>query len=226
MENLRLLFQGDSLTDGGRNKDIKTPNEGLGGGFVGLIASRLLCDNPSAEIYNRGTYGNRIADMYARWIEDALNIQFNVISIMNGINDVGFAIRQNRGADTQKYEFIFDRILYETKESHPNADIILCQPFLIKRVYEKENDIYENWDRWSAAVEERGEVVRRLSKQYGTLFVEFKLAIDNALKIAPAEHWSLDCIHMTHAGNELLARTWLNAAKPILNKYFLTEKGV
>lgn len=219
MKNLKLLFQGDSLTDSGRNKDTTTPNSGLGGGFVGLIASRLLFDNPDIEIYNRGIAGNRIADMYARWIEDTLNIPFNVISIMNGVNDIGFAIRQNRGADARKYEFIYDRILYETKESHPDADMILCQPFLIKRIYEKENDIYEDWERWNTAIEERGEIVRKLSKQYGALFVEFKPAIDDALKRAPAEHWSLDCIHMTHAGNELLARTWLNAAEPVLNKY-------
>ena len=220
LKNLKLLFQGDSITDGGRNKDTNTPNFGLGGGFVGLISSKLLFEHPNTEIYNKGTYGNRITDMYARWIEDTLNIQFNVISIMNGVNDVGFAIRQNRGADSQKYEFVFDRILYETRESHPNADIILCKPFLIKRVYEKENDIYENWDRWNYAIEERGEIVRKLSKQYGALFIEFNTAIDDALKRAPAEHWSLDCIHLTHAGNELLARTWLNAAEPILNKYF------
>ena len=223
MENLRLLFQGDSLTDGGRNKDVQVPNSGLGGGFVGLIASRILCENPNVEIYNRGVNGNRIIDMYARWIEDALNIPFNVISVLNGINDIGFDIRQNRGADAQKYEFVFDRILYETKERHPYADIILCEPFLIKRVYEKLNDIYENWERWNAAIEERGEIVRKLSKQYGALFVEFRPAIDNALKIAPAEHWSVDCIHMTHAGNELLARTWLNAATPILNKYSIKK---
>lgn len=223
MDSLKLLFQGDSLTDGGRNKEIVGPNEGLGGGYVGLIASRLLCDNPDIEVYNRGVFGNRIADMYARWIEDAINIPFNVISIMNGVNDIGFAIRQNRGADAQKYEFIFEQLLNETKESHPDADIILCQPFLIKRVYERENDIYENWDRWSTAIEERGEIVRSLSKKYGALFVEFKPAIENALKRAPAEHWSVDCIHMTCAGNELLARTWLDAARPILNKYHVRQ---
>lgn len=219
MEKLRLLFQGDSLTDCGRNREHTQPNEGLGNGYVELIGRRLLCDFPNAEIYNRGVGGNRIGDMYARWMEDALNIPFNVISILNGINDVGFAIRQNRGADAKKFEFIYDRILFETRESHPNADIILCQPFLIKRVYEKENDIYENWGTWSADIEERGEIVRSLSKKYGALFVEFKLAIDKALKKAPAEHWSVDCIHMTPVGNELLARTWLETAKPVLEKY-------
>ena len=100
----------------------------------------------------------------------------------------------------------------------------MCQPFLIKRVFEKENDIYENWEKWNEAIVERGEVVRKLSKQYGTLLVDFKSAIDNALNKAPAEHWSIDCIHMTHAGNELLARTWLNAAEPILNKYSISYK--
>lgn len=219
MDNLCLLFQGDSLTDGGRNKDIKHPNEGLGGGYVGYIASRILFENPAAKIYNRGVNGNRILDMYARWSEDAVNIPFNVISILNGVNDVGFGIRKNCGADGKKFRDIYDRLLCETKESHPDADIILGQPFLIKRVYERENDIFENWDVWNRAITERGEIVRELADKYGAVFVPYRDAIEKALLRAPAEHWSADCIHMTAAGYELMARTWLDAAKHILEKY-------
>lgn len=219
MNNLRLLFQGDSLTDCGRDKTFNGYNDNLGNGYVNLIASRLLLDRPDAQIYNRGVSGDRIADMYSRWIEDAINIPFNVISILNGINDIGFKLRQNKGADVKKFEFVYDRILYETKESHPDCDIILCQPFLIKRVYEKENDIYENWDIWNREIAERGEVVRMLAKKYNAVFVEIKPEIEKALKKAPPEHWSKDCIHLTPAGNELLARTWIEATKEILEKY-------
>ena len=219
MSELKLLFQGDSLTDSGRDRSFAGCNKGLGNGYVNLIASRILCDNPEVQIYNRGVAGNRIADMYARWIEDAENIPFNVISIMNGVNDVGFKLREKRGADANKFEFVYDRILYETKESHPECDIILCQPFVIKMIYEKENDIYEKWDVWSREIIERGEVVRALAKKYNVLFVEMIPEIEKALKKAPAEHWTVDCIHLTPAGNELIARTWLDAAKPILDKY-------
>ncbi len=220
MQQLTILFQGDSLTDGGRDKSVNECNKGLGNGFVYLIAGRILCDNPGAKIYNRGVNGNRIGDMYARWQEDALNIPFNVISIMNGINDVGFGIRLNCGAGREKYKFVYDRILYETKEKNPDCDIILCEPVLIKHVNEKENDIYENWDLWSGEISERASIVKELAEKYSALFVEFTPAIKKALEMAPAEHWSADCIHMTCAGNELLARAWLEQTEGLLKKYF------
>lgn len=219
MKKLVLLFQGDSVTDSGRPKDFKGCNNALGNGYVALIASKILFENPTSEVYNRGYGGNRIVDMYARWQEDALNIPFNVISIMNGINDVGFGIRQNCGANAEKFKFVYDRILYETKEAKPDADIILCEPFIIKRVYERENDIYEDWDKWNNAINERGAIVHELAEKYGCIFAPTRKYFDAAIKRAPAEHWTHDCIHPTYAGNEVLARAWLDAAKPILDKY-------
>ena len=87
--SLKILFQGDSITDCGRNRAEKAPNKGLGSGYVSMVASRLLCDDPDMKIYNRGVAGNRILDMYARWEEDAMTLDVDVISIHNCINDIG-----------------------------------------------------------------------------------------------------------------------------------------
>lgn len=222
MNKLKLLFQGDSVTDSGRPKDFKGYNAGFGMGYVSLIASRLLCDHPEIQVYNRGYGGNRIVDMYARWSEDALNIPFNVISILNGINDVGFGIRLGCGADENKFKFVYDRILYETKEKKPDCDIILCQPFILKMHAENEfnDDIYNNWELWEDMLKKRGEVIRQLASEYKCTFVPLWDYFTEALKTAPAEHWSADCIHPTYAGCELIARAWLERAEPILDKYF------
>ena len=72
----RILFQGDSITDFGRDRKAKEANTGLGSGYVSLIAARLLADHPEMKIYNRGVSGNRILDMYARWEEDAMLLDF------------------------------------------------------------------------------------------------------------------------------------------------------
>lgn len=225
MESLKLLFQGDSITDSGRSKNVDTPNVGLGSGYVSLVASRLLVDHPESQIYNRAVSGNRIVDMYARWTEDALNLPFNVISILNGANDVGYGLRLNCGAGREKFRLIYDMLLQETKEAHPDADIVLCQPFLMKRRCDFPDnpfgsDIYENWETWNGEIHARGEIIRELAEKYGAVFVEFQSAIDEALTRAPAEHWSADCVHMTLAGNEMLARKWLADTEHILKKYW------
>lgn len=59
-----VLFQGDSITDAGRDR------EGgwyLGHGYPALIASSLGLDCPGDyNFVNKGVGGNRILDVYAR----------------------------------------------------------------------------------------------------------------------------------------------------------------
>ena len=45
-----LLFQGDSITDAGRNKEMLAPaNKGLGIGYAHLTAAELLASEPEKE---------------------------------------------------------------------------------------------------------------------------------------------------------------------------------
>lgn len=214
---MKILFQGDSITDAGRNRTEERPNCGLGNGFVNLIASRLTCDRDDIDIYNRGVSGDRIGDTYRRWLEDMRNVDFDVISIMSGINDTGFGLRMGKGSDMERYEFIYDRMLYEVKESHPDSMMILVQPFLFKVKDESNNcDIWNDWDIWSGQIEERGRITKRLAEKYGARFLPMFEIFREAQKKFPAEHWSLDCIHPTPAGHELIARHWLEAMKDIL----------
>jgi len=54
---MRILFQGDSITDAGRNRLVKRSNEGLGlgNGYVSLTSAELLALdlNNEYEIYSR-----------------------------------------------------------------------------------------------------------------------------------------------------------------------------
>lgn len=67
-----ILFQGDSITDAGRNRD--NPSN-MGQGYPNFVAGRLGLQKPGMyEFYNRGISGNRIVDLYARMKSDILNI--------------------------------------------------------------------------------------------------------------------------------------------------------
>lgn len=214
---LKILFQGDSLTDCGRDRTGKIVLQEYGYGYVNLIASKLLCDYPDTVVYNRAINGSRIADTYSRWIEDALNIDCNILSLLNGVNDIGFGIRRNQGADAKKFRFIYDRILCETLEAKPDVRLVLCEPFLFnikENTPEGGKDIVENWDLWNGQLTERQGIVRELAKEYNAIFVPFAEAFEEAFKKAPPAHWSVDCIHATNAGHELMARTWLEYVKP------------
>ena len=212
----KLLFQGDSLTDACRDKEGKDPLKRLGEGYVNMVAAYLTSENPGIQVTNHGVNGNRIMDLYARWIEDTLNEEFDLISILCGVNDVGFQLRMNKGADREKFSFIYDRLLYEVKQARPQAKIVLCEPFLLKLKPEELTygwDIVENWDTWYGQIRERADVVRALAEKYGALLVPSRELFDRACEKAPAAHWSVDGIHLTLAGNGLLAREWLRCVK-------------
>lgn len=58
-KGLTILFQGDSITDGGRSRNADW-NHIMGHGYGYLIASRLCYDYPKEDLmfYNRGVSGN------------------------------------------------------------------------------------------------------------------------------------------------------------------------
>lgn len=212
----KILFQGDSLTDACRDKEGKDPLRRLGIGYVNMAAAYLTSRNPRIQVANHGVNGNRIMDLYARWIEDTLNEDFDILSILCGVNDVGFQLRMNRGADAEKFAFIYDRMLYEVKKVKPQAKIVLCEPFLCKLKPEEVEygvDIIEGWEEWYGQIQERAGVVRDLAGKYGALLVPSLGLFAEACEKAPASHWSVDGVHLTLAGNGLLAGEWVRCVK-------------
>ncbi len=215
---MRILFQGDSITDAGRTKTNDKDHE-LGNGYVNLIAARLMCDNPEIEVINRGIGGNRVADMYGRWLEDTLNIDYDVLSIMCGINDVGFALRLGKGSDVNRFEFIYDRMLWEATEKHPQAKLVICEPYLMKLEREEAGnnaDIVDNWDIWSGRLTAERVVIKKLAEKYNAIYVPFGEMFDEICKTEPARRFTLDGIHATPAGNEMMARKWLECCGGII----------
>ncbi|HEX4412821.1 MAG TPA: GDSL-type esterase/lipase family protein, partial [Lacipirellulaceae bacterium] len=86
-----VLFQGDSITDMGRKRDISEPNDqaALGAGYPWFAASQMLVDMPEAglKIFNRGVSGNKVYQLAERWQADCLDLKPNVLSILIGVND-------------------------------------------------------------------------------------------------------------------------------------------
>lgn len=215
---MNILFQGDSVTDAGRGRDVTAPNTALGQGYATMVAGRLSAKYDDLNFFNHGVSGNRAADLYGRWQEDTLNFEFDVLSILLGINDVGFSLRLGRGSDKERFRFLYDRMIYEALEKNPDAKLILMEPFVLKMKYAWENfgtDIYDNFHTWSSRVRENGQVTKDLAKKYHAQFVPLFDVFESLTKSAPAERYSVDCIHPTAAGHEIIAEEWVKAWKKI-----------
>ena len=72
----RILFQGDSITDGNRGRSAD-PNHILGHGYVFIIAAKYGAAFPDLKLdfLNRGVSGNTVLDLEKRWQKDALDLK-------------------------------------------------------------------------------------------------------------------------------------------------------
>jgi len=200
-----FLFQGDSITDGNRSRD-KDWNHVMGHGYAYLIASRLGYDfsGKGFSFLNRGISGNKVTDLAARWEDDTLQLKPDLLSILIGINDTSVFVEGHTGFSAEQYEQGYSALLQRTRQQLPNTQLVLCEPFILPV-----GKVKDKWDIYSAEVEKRREIVRKLSTEHGAVLVEFQKAFDKALAKAPAAYWIWDGIHPMPAGHELMAREWL-----------------
>ena len=212
MSSYKIVFQGDSITDCGREKcgGAGFDCHGLGPGYPGMVAARLQCDRPEVDwkFVNLGISGNRIVDLYARWKMDCLNHRPDVVSILVGVNDTWHeAVRQN-GVEVPRYARIYRELLAWTREVLPEVKFVLLDPFLCPEAGECAAMVDE--------VAERRQVVAELAAEFGAVHIKTQELFDDAAKRAPQPHWSADGVHPTPAGHQLIADAWLAAAAPLL----------
>ena len=84
---MRILFQGDSITDAGRDK---RNYHHLGNGYPKYASALIKEALPDADIefINLGISGNRTDQLFDRLYKDAIELQPDIISILIGVNDV------------------------------------------------------------------------------------------------------------------------------------------
>lgn len=187
----RILFQGDSITDGNRGRSAD-PNHILGHGYAFITAARhgAAFAESKLDFMNRGVSGNTVLELEKRWQKDTLDLKPDVLSILIGVND------HSRGVPLDQFEQIYDKLLTEAKTANPKIKLVLCEPFL------------KPTGQIGEAIVKRQEVVARLAKKHGAALVQFQRVFDEAAKRAPADYWVWDNVHPTYRGHQLMADEW------------------
>ena len=202
---ITILFQGDSITDSGRNY---TKDENLGTGYVMMAALWFSAMYPEMEVkvLNRGISGNRIRDLSNRWQKDTLNLKPDVVSILVGINDTLGKYFWGSPTSVSDFENDYRMILQQTRKNL-NSKIVLMEPFSMI-VTKDQLKLRED-------LNPKIEVVRKLSEEFETLLIPLDKIFDEAVKKREAQFWSQDGIHPTPVGHALIAQSWLKA---LMNK--------
>jgi len=204
----RILFQGDSITDGNRGRTAD-PNHILGHGYAFLIAAKCGAAYPERHLtfINRGISGNRVADLASRWQADAIDLQPDVISILIGVNDVLISFDQHQTVSVEDFRQKYDQLLATTMAARPKAKLILGDPFILPgRITSP------RWADWQATIRQLQAVVASLGEKYHAPVVHFQKVFDAAARLGQADdYWIWDGVHPTYSGHQLMADEWMRA---------------
>jgi len=199
-----VLFQGDSITDAGRDRKSSGPNDpsGLGRGYPCLLAGALLADHPKTQlkVYNRGISGNKVPDLAKRWQEDAVALKPNLLSILIGVNDIWHKLNGGYAGTVEDYRQGYRALLERTLNELPGARIIVCEPFVLRCGAVN--------DRWFPEFDQRRAAARKVADELGLTLVPLQSMFDEAASDVPPQYWAGDGVHPTLAGHALMAKTW------------------
>ena len=205
---MKVLFQGDSITDGGRLKtNTWDLNHQMGHGYASIINSYLGAKYPEKklEFLNRGISGNRIADLYGRWKEDTLLHNPDVISILIGVNDAYSIINNESGSEYERFKKIYRLLIEEAKEQNPNVKFVLIEPFLLPI-----GDICEKYDKYEAYVKSLQKATKEVAEEYSeAVFLPLQEKFNELADKFGASYWLWDGVHPTVSGHQIIADEWI-----------------
>jgi lysophospholipase L1-like esterase len=197
-----IVFQGDSITDEGRKKDVldANDNKGLGKGYAAIASGQAMLAHPGLELkcYNRGISGNKVPDLAERWQQDAVDLKPDILSILIGVNDLWhtLAFGKTYKGTLKDYETGYRALIERSQKEIPGVRIVICEPFTTRTSEDFK------------VLADYAKVARKLAGEMKLPFVPFQSLFDEASKAAPAEFWLWDGIHPTVAGHAIMADMW------------------
>ena len=204
-----ILFQGDSITDCGRNRDNPTS---LGSGYACMTSGKIGLDYPGQyDFLNRGISGNRVVDLYARIKRDAINLQPDIMTVLIGVNDVWHEFEKQNGVSNEKFAMILEMFLREFMEACPNTKIFLLEPFVLPG---RANEAF--YEEFRHEVRLRAASCKAVAKKLELPYILLQEDLEYRAAQSKASDVLGDGVHPTSCGHELISRKLYSALKEIL----------
>lgn len=204
---MRILFQGDSITDAGRDK---RNFYNMGNGYPGYAAEAIRTAFPEKEIefINLGIGGNRTSQLFDRLYKDAIELRPDIVSVLIGINDVWHRYGGERIATTDEQFALNYRCILERLRRETNAKIVMISPYLldVEPVVGMREDLKKILP-----------VVCKLADEFADVYIPLDELFDKALKTQPEpRYYSADGVHPNKNGAEFIGRIYAEAVKPLI----------
>lgn len=227
----RVLFIGDSVTDGGwgrsgglmkpsAERNLRDLNHIYGHSYMLFCASYFesLYPEKELEFMNRGISGDDLSRLEKRWEEDAISLEPDVLSLLIGTNDVSYHLEQRAQEpfDFESWEQRYRALLDKVRTARPNVKLVLGTPFAAKVGRIGQAADYEERMR---LLEQLTTVISRIAADYDAVLVRYDVLFGSLPSRYPTvgmDHWIWDGIHPTAAGHRLMADLWIASAQQVV----------
>ena len=210
---MKILFQGDSITDGNRFKDKDLEwdkNHQIGHSYAYIVSGVLSLKNPDKNYHfiNRGISGNKAGDLLFRWKEDCLKIEPDLLIVLVGINDIFFT---ENGFSPKVFLENYRNLLLQAKENKSTLKIVLLEPFAYL-----ETPLAKMYNVKNSDMEIAQKIVMDLANEFNAEFVPLQSDFTERENNPNYEYWIWDGIHPTEAGHALIAQKVIKTLERIL----------
>lgn len=192
---MRIVFQGDSITDANRNR--KDPND-LGPGYTKYVAEEISHIYPDIkfEFFNRGCGGHMTQNLLARWNEDCIDLKPDIVTLLIGVNDCWhYALGEGDYVPNDIFEKNFHLLLSRVKEE-TDAKIIVIEPYTFDR---------EHLSSFRRDLEDKIRIERKVSRELADLYIPLDGIIAAQCVIEDSMLLSEDGVHPTEYGHQVIS---------------------
>ena len=204
---MKILFQGDSITDAGRDK---RNYHDVGPGYPKYAVEHITKAFPDTEFefINLGISGNRTDQLFDRLYKDGIAFQPDIISILIGINDIWHRHGSDRVETTDAQIATNYRAILERLKKQTNAKIVILAPFLLDN---------EDKEAWRPEVDRLLPIVRSLAEEFADAYVPLDTLFAEALKTQPEpQFYAADGVHPNENGRAFIGKHYAEAVAPLI----------
>lgn len=204
---MKILFQGDSITDAGRDR---SDAHELGNGYPKYAAEnlRLAFPNTDFEFINLGISGNETKDLVERLQTDFIDVQPDIVSIMIGVNDTWHYCEGRKWISNEVFESNYRTVLQALRDK-TDALIMMLEPYLLP---------FPEKEFFREDLAPKIQIERRLAREFADIYVPTDGLLASALVADKNAVFSEDGVHPNENGAKFIGGIYAGYMAGLIDK--------